>query len=319
MLFEIPNVKDSLKNLKLVFSKYVQEPMIIFGFNLFILKNKEKLNILKNLPDSQKTIHYIFNDYEYILPSKKENSIDYALKKKYSVDTDYLFYNIWEIIHELKLKSGSLDIASNNDSALLAFKTFRNNKDTFHKITALNLKKKVDILVCIDELEWYNKNYQEQEISNLLLEEILFSLNSLKENGILILRLYDTYTTFTIKLIQIISNFFEETFFIKPLTSSDANSEKFLVAKKFKGSTGTLDQLKINNKEFIIDIDNLEINEDLVKKIIEMNQTLSDLQYIVINKMYQFILNKNYFGVEYHSQVEEQINCSKKWIKKFLN
>ena len=243
----------------------------------------------------------------------------YNFKKKYSVDTDYIFYNIWEIIHELKLKNNSLDIASTSDSALLAFKTYRNSKDTFHKITSLNLKKKVDILICIDNIEWYNKNYQEQELSNLLLEEILFSLNSLEENGILILRLYDTYTTFTIKLIQIVSNFFEETFFIKPLTSSNANSEKFLVAKKFKKNTNSLENLSSNKKEFIIDIDNLEINENLLQKIIEMNQTLSDLQYIVINKMYQFILNKNYFGVEYHSQVEKQIICSKDWIKKFLN
>ena len=37
MLFEIPSIKDKFKDLKLVFIKYVQEPMIIYGFNLFIL------------------------------------------------------------------------------------------------------------------------------------------------------------------------------------------------------------------------------------------------------------------------------------------
>lgn len=319
MLFEIPTIKNSLKDLSLVFSKYVQEPMIIFGFNLFILKNKDKLNILKNLPESQQIIHYIFNEYEYDLPSKKNESIDFAFQKKYSVDTDYIFYNIWEIIDELNLKKNSFDIASNNKSALLAFKTFRNNKDKYISFDDLKLTKKVDILICIDEVSFINKNYQEQEISSLLLEYVLLSLKSLNEDGILVLRLYDTYTKFTIKLIQILSNFFDKTYFIKPLTSSYANSDKFFVAQGFKKYTENLDKLLIKKNDYIIDIDNLEIDEKLLEQIINMNQTLSDLQYIVINQMYQFILNKNYYGVEYHSQVEKQTDASKKWIKKFLN
>ena len=69
------------------------------------------------------------------------------------------------------------------------------------------------------------------------------------------------------------------------------------------------------DEKFVVDLINFDTNTD---EIIQINQELSDLQYQVINKMYKFIQGKNYFGVDYHNEVNVQVQCSEEWIKKYL-
>jgi hypothetical protein len=127
----------------------------------------------------------------------------------------------------------------------------------------------------------------------------------------------------TIRLISILNTFFNEIHIYKPLTSSQASSEKFVIGKGFKSNKNNINSLNklfedIEKESFIVDINNFEINDNMFKEIIKINQTVSDLQYQKINQMYSFLLKKNFFGVEYHEQVKKQIECNSKWLAKYV-
>lgn len=377
-IYQLNKNKHDLSNIKLVYSDYIQEPMIINGFNLFMMKNREKLNIVKNLPESQKTIHHIFNEWDITIPSNNEKSISSIVQKNLnSTIKDDNFYKLWEIFNELSLlkdkepitticigtepttmvqaiinfrklnsdKYYKKDLYCANsiyddtikcfsDTKLYINESFNNKKDTIKLFKkgflskteeVFKKKKNANLIICDCELNWFDINYQEQEAFRIILGEIIFSLHLLEKEGSMIIKIYDTYTLLTIKMISIFSSFFKESIIIKPLTCSDAITEKYLIGKGYIPHKDNLHKLtKImeeleNDKKYIIDIDNIIINNELTDNIININQTLSDLQYTVINKMYKFICDKNYFGIEYHTQISKQLENTSKWIDKYLH
>ena len=48
-------------------------------------------------------------------------------------------------------------------------------------------------------------------------------------------KIFDTFMIPTVKLLFFLGCFYEEIYLNKPLTSRPANSEKYIVAKNFKG------------------------------------------------------------------------------------
>ena len=82
-----------------------------------------------------------------------------------------------------------------------------------------------------------NLDWDNEELLNLHLFmcESLCALKNQEIGGTFIIKIYGIYHDSTLQLIQIISNFYESLFIIKPLTSRLASNEKYLVFKKFKG------------------------------------------------------------------------------------
>jgi 23S rRNA U2552 (ribose-2'-O)-methylase RlmE/FtsJ len=384
--FTLPSNGDKidLQNISFLCSSYIQEPMIALGFNLFMMKNKEKLQIVKNLPESQKKVHYIFNDYDVFLVSQPEKSIHETFQKlvfkKPLAITNSSFYKIWEIISEFSLLSSkepiiAISMGDGPGSIVQSLITYRNtyhsklvSKDLYCVLgiiddqklecfTNMNIfnvkdenkmrdyndikifkkdflkktkeqfgqkKKNANLIVCDGEMNWYDENYQEQEMINLIFSEIVFGLNMLDEGGSLVVKIYDTYTLVTVKILAILNSFFKDVYIYKPLTSSRANSEKYVVGKGYKPNKSNI--LVLNklfediekNQSFIVDINNFDVEDKIMNMLINVNQQVSDLQYQIINRMYKFIQTKNYFGVEYHDQVKKQVEHSAKWIEKYV-
>lgn len=65
--------------------------------------------------------------------------------------------------------------------------------------------------------------------------QILSGLLTLKKGGSFITKQYTAFESRTVSLIYLVSTFFEEFYICKPVTSRKANSETYLVGKKFKG------------------------------------------------------------------------------------
>jgi 23S rRNA U2552 (ribose-2'-O)-methylase RlmE/FtsJ len=76
-------------------------------------------------------------------------------------------------------------------------------------------------------------NNQEITISKLLFAQISFALCIQKKNGCFILKIFDSFMQHTIDLLYILSSFYEKVYITKPQTSRYANSEKYIVCKKF--------------------------------------------------------------------------------------
>ena len=82
-------------------------------------------------------------------------------------------------------------------------------------------------------------NKQESMIFRLLLSEIAFALAIQKQGGHFILKVFDIFHQSSVELIYLLSCFYERVYIIKPHTSRHANSEKYIVCKKFKFSDTT--------------------------------------------------------------------------------
>ena len=101
----------------------------------------------------------------------------------------------------------------------------------------------------------FSENYssQEQYAIQLIICEITTGFSILKNNGNMIIKVYDMYHAVTIDIIYILAKHFKDVFIVKPYTSRTANSEKYLVCKGFAGiDKKDLDKLYCIIKEYDI-------------------------------------------------------------------
>ena len=77
-------------------------------------------------------------------------------------------------------------------------------------------------------------NNQESSILKLILCQIAFAIAMQKKGGTLIIKFFDTFSKLSVDLLYLLSLLYEKIHFVKPNTSRYANSEKYIVCKKFK-------------------------------------------------------------------------------------
>jgi len=76
-------------------------------------------------------------------------------------------------------------------------------------------------------------NSQEINITKLLYGQICYALCLQKQGGSFVLKIFDCFMNHTVDLLYILSAFYAEVYITKPNTSRYANSEKYIVCKKF--------------------------------------------------------------------------------------
>ena len=76
-------------------------------------------------------------------------------------------------------------------------------------------------------------NNQEVHIADLLMAQVFYALVMQKKGGSFILKIFDCFMNHTLDLLYILSSFYETVHIVKPYTSRYANSEKYIVCKKF--------------------------------------------------------------------------------------
>ena len=82
----------------------------------------------------------------------------------------------------------------------------------------------------------FTSDFKHQETVSLKLAfaQCAFAIASQKICGDFIIKLFDTYTQASIDLLYILANVYEKVYIVKPHTSRQANSEKYIVCKNFK-------------------------------------------------------------------------------------
>jgi 23S rRNA U2552 (ribose-2'-O)-methylase RlmE/FtsJ len=149
---------------------------------------------------------------------------------------------------------------------------------------------KVDIITgdCTEDTS-YNPTNQEQLVLYSLFSQIVTALHMQSEKGYLILKIFDTITRPTCQLIYYLTKFYENISIIKPRTSRYTNSEKFIVAQRFKGITTdelkSLDNiLNIWKPDEYCRLIGLEIPDDIEKQFLLYNKIITENQYCYIEK-----------------------------------
>lgn len=79
-------------------------------------------------------------------------------------------------------------------------------------------------------------DFKHQEVlsSKLVFAQCAYAFSCQKKGGSFVLKLFDTYTKSTMDILYLLSCAYERIYFIKPYTSRQANSEKYIVCKNFK-------------------------------------------------------------------------------------
>ena len=146
------------------------------------------------------------------------------------------------------------------------------------------------------------KNYNGQEIvtSKLLLCEIYLALRTQKEGGTFVIKFFDMFTHNSIIYYLILCSFYQYVRIIKPKTSRNCNSERYLVCcNKINSNGSLLNSIKtiiINYKcnETIV-FPNFIINQVIKNKIKSFNNLIVYEQIKTINESIKMVNGKSFY------------------------
>ena len=350
------------------FSSNINLPLCSLGFQNFLVRTKNAMNITKNL-ETKNEFYYVVNPFEINI-SNYEDTLTNLTKIYLNIDIlDRTFYIIWEILFLFELIDDEKDltfaIISGNSNGIIQaiinyrkkFINLKNVKDKIFNISdeeilisskiIKNHKSKEDI-THIQTINAFKKEIDKSKkyanvliadcgydnesiIYHILLGEIITALKVQEYKGHFILKIYETFTYPTIKLIYIISSFYEEAYIYKPYYSRPDSSEKFLILKNFKYNKDSkivndnskileniLEKIK-NNDNYIYNIfSKINLSISYLNKFIFINIKIANIQQIIINNIVKYIKENNYFGDRYHSYKNEQIKSTQFWILNFF-
>jgi len=162
---------------------------------------------------------------------------------------------------------------------------------------------------------------QEQISTRLIMCQIAFAIAMQKKGGTFILKMYDTFTRFSLDLLYLLSNLYENVYFIKPNTSRIANSEKYIVCKGFR-NINTFDIVKkfykifLTNESIIGTLFNFELPYFFTNKLEEYNSILGQQQIDSIVSTIYLIDNTNKYDKIEHMKKKNIQKCIT-WCQKY--
>lgn len=229
-------------------------------------------------------------------------------------------------IHKTYPIKKTLKHTSRDNGDLTQVKTIQNFKKD-----VLKSKKYANLVTADGGFEWNDENFQEQEAYRLVMGQIVSALRVQAKNGTFVLKLFETFTEVTLKMLYILSSFYEENYIYKPYYSRESNSEKYIICKKFKydqvkDSKVLEDKLQsmelilenMNTKGYIYDIlPNLKLPEEFRSVFRYLNISIANKQQIMINKLVTYIKENNYYGEKYHNYRNDQIESTKNWSSEY--
>lgn len=179
---------------------------------------------------------------------------------------------------------------------------------------------------------WEDENFQEQEAYPLIIGEILAGIMVQSKGGNMVLKLFETFTSMSIKILYMLCSLYDEMYLYKPYFSRQSNSERYVVCKGFKydqkKDKKLLDELYVNlekilkqfdSKQYIIDIfPEMNVPKEFINNIRLYNIQIANKQIEMINLIVSYIKENNYFGDKYHKYLENHNESIKFWIENFL-
>uniref|UniRef100_A0A6C0DBJ2 Ribosomal RNA methyltransferase FtsJ domain-containing protein n=1 Tax=viral metagenome TaxID=1070528 RepID=A0A6C0DBJ2_9ZZZZ len=343
---------------------FENRPLFSLGYHHFIDRTRSALSITNKL-ESKNEFYYVVNPYEPNIPNYEDNiknlsKIYLNLSKDKPDIFSRDFYKIWEtaflfdILDKTNLNTLVLnDLESeveadyeNNIAILQGVVYYRdkflptltkkdqhyvltNDKNTVIKSIDKNIKSinKLD-KDSYDLIITNCSSKNENEFIDIFINQLIMICEHQNSGGNLILKVFDTFTMATIKLLYLLATLYEEMYIFKPYFSRPSESEKYIILKNFTASSSDIKKLipkleeiqkATKTKNFITDVFiDLEIKPDFINYIKFSNIKLVNQQQILINEIVKFIKENNYFGDKYHDFRNQQIEATGLWISNFF-
>jgi len=149
-------------------------------------------------------------------------------------------------------------------------------------------------------------NSQESVSAKLIFCQIAFAIAVQKKGGTFILKFFDVFTQISVDLIYLLSQLYENIYFVKPNTSRYANSEKYIVCKEFRleDTEGLIKYFyKIfqnfsNEPDIMVRLFNIEIPIYFKVAIEEINAIIGQQQIESISNTLNLIDNNKFDRLE---------------------
>lgn len=165
-------------------------------------------------------------------------------------------------------------------------------------------------------------NSQEDMSLRLILCEIYSALKMQKNGGTFVLKIYDIHNKVTMKLLYILKRFYNSMYFVKPLSSRPANSEKYVICTGFHIASidhheKVLSMLKLQITQFDVNkvLTTCELPISFVADIINYNRVFIANQALHIAKTLMLIDNLNEYIT--NEIVKNQVKKALKWCHKY--
>jgi 23S rRNA U2552 (ribose-2'-O)-methylase RlmE/FtsJ len=270
-------------------------------------------------PKSDKLISINIDDDKYV--GTQAVTLCKNLISKNSKDEHYV---IGHSINEKNMKKMNEFEKNNKNIVILPYITDLITNKNINNI--LKKIKNVNLAIAHTNVKSKNPFVHEQEALNTIIFEILLALKLLNNNGHFICKIFETYTRSTCSIIYILSQCFDEVYIVKPLTSYEYSSEKYIVCKNYNQKNKIIEQfenlqeiLSNNVNMHIISVfPTLQFPEQFINDLTKINVSIANTQVININKIISFILEQNYYGEDYSVNRMRQITANTYWENMFL-
>lgn len=153
----------------------------------------------------------------------------------------------------------------------------------------------------------FSVHYLSQEMvsASLIISQISFAIAMQKQGGTFIIKMFDTFSKVSLDILYLLSNIYETVHFVKPHTSRYANSEKYIICKKFRINDtqrqdlinsffkllATLQKEKTDEKCNINNLFDFELPYYFINKVEEYNSIFGQQQVENISTTLNLITN----------------------------
>jgi len=172
----------------------------------------------------------------------------------------------------------------------------------------------------------------EEEYYQKLLTQVIIVLATLNHGGSMVIKIYDLYQPFTIEILYILANHFENISIVNSISSTINHCKRYIYCQNFKGATqetieylfnvnqsmngitnnGSISwhQLLKEEKTIVTHIIENEIDENFVDDIQSLN-----MKYLILqNDYYKNLLNMMFEHTKYSLDTSDVIReCQRQW------
>lgn len=169
-------------------------------------------------------------------------------------------------------------------------------------------------------------NNQEYSATKLIIVQVVYALSMQSNNGNFVLKVFDTFSNAIIDILYLLSSLYKNVYIMKPQTSRNANSERYIICKGYNLNENKekIDYIiekiydnfdNLNSNLYIETIFNFKYSRTFISKIEEINIIIGKKQIDNIITTLNLMTNKKFDKIDYYKK--KHIQKCIRWCEKF--
>ena len=169
-------------------------------------------------------------------------------------------------------------------------------------------------------------NNQEYSATKLIIAQVVYALTLQSNDGNFVLKVFDTFSNAIIDVLYLLSSLYKNVYIMKPQTSRNANSERYVICKGYNLNENKerVDYIiekiydnfdNLNSSLYIETIFNFKYSRTFISKIEEINIIIGKKQIDNILTTLNLMMNKKFDKIDYYKK--KHIQKCIKWCETF--